>query len=163
VLLLREPGDYARRMALWDGQPRLLMGLAAYAAKMSYSEAKRLLETPSAAPLAPLAAMPNAPLKLTVATAPMTLTPEVPATRDIQIRNEGGTPILLAQLGLVGLPEGLAASFDRASFTLLPGETRKAVLTVRATRRGRREGEVVLRVTGWGAAPVEQKLTVRSE
>ena len=71
--------------------------------------------------------------------------------RELSVRNDGPTPAPLVSIRIEGLPPGATAVLKPGSFALLPGETRRIVLTVRYSRRTRRTGKSKLVVDGWGA------------
>ncbi len=152
VLLLATVPEYARRLAWWDGRERFVTGLLAYAAKLPYGDVRRLLDRPATAPLSRLRELPAAPLKVTLTTAPLTPRPDRPEVREVRVRNEGATPVILLTLRLDGLPAGVDATFGQDAFALLPGEERVSILTVRTDRRGKLTGKARLSASGWGAA-----------
>jgi hypothetical protein len=149
VLLLLTPPDYHHRLTAWDGWPRLLTGLLAYAAKLSYGDTRRLLAKRDDRPLAPLAQQPAARLTLDAGGGdPLTVAPGEPGTRTIRLRNEGQTLLPLVTLRLAGAADDLTARLTPSSCCLRPGETRNLDLTVEAWRPMSRKG--TLRITAGG-------------
>ncbi|MCC7494674.1 MAG: NPCBM/NEW2 domain-containing protein [Fimbriimonadaceae bacterium] len=163
VLEILADRDYLRRLGVWDQRERFLSGLLAYAGKLSHADTQSLLAVPTAPPLASLRDLPAGTLKLTVDTAPLTLTADRPETRLVRLKNESATPMPLVQLRVSGLPLGVSGTFSQGALVLLPGEEKAALLTLRTVRRGRRTATVQLAASGWGvrATSVDLPLEAR--
>ncbi|MBI2298539.1 MAG: hypothetical protein HYU66_06225, partial [Armatimonadetes bacterium] len=154
VLWWCTPRDYRRRLQVWAGMDRFALGLLAYAGRLPFGDVQALLDQPSEAPLAAMANLPAAALAVGVATSPVAASPGHPEAREVTVRNDGATPVLLGTFRLADLPRGATAGFSAGSFTLLPGQTARSILTIRYERRGQALGKARLLVSGWGAASV---------
>lgn len=160
VLMLVTAPDYQRRFRLWDGSDRFLTGLLAYAGKLSFGTTRKLLAEPVEAGLAELRDLAPGPLGLSAATAPLVANVERLATREIQLKNNAGTPMPLVSLWIEGLPTGADVTLSASSCALLPGQTQRFLLTIRYHRRGRWTGKLKVKAAGWGAQPAELELPV---
>ncbi len=160
ILLWQPPRAYARLLRHWPGRSRLQAALLAYVAKLPHHAAQELTEPAPGRDLSPLMTLPEAPVRIDLDTSPLACDVDSPGSRDITLRNDGGTPILALQLRMTGLPEAVSATFSRNGLVLMPGESRRVTLTVRSHRRGRREARAALLVEGWGVRPGRVEFSV---